>query len=92
MEQQAQLRDALNEALTAEVQRLKLATAELGDSHSNRPVDLFKDTHFSENKEWISDEAAAKHIQNPNSLQKQNFPQYPHSNSTWWIGMYIELV
>ncbi|KAL0383986.1 UNVERIFIED_CONTAM: Transcription factor a [Sesamum radiatum] len=33
MEQQAQLRDALNEALTAEVQRLKLATAELsGDT------------------------------------------------------------
>ncbi|KDP27629.1 hypothetical protein JCGZ_19634 [Jatropha curcas] len=30
MEQQAQLRDALNEALTAEVRRLKLATAELG--------------------------------------------------------------
>ncbi|XP_057456510.1 bZIP transcription factor 29-like [Lotus japonicus] len=34
MEQQAKLRDALNEALTAEVQRLKLATAELnGESH-----------------------------------------------------------
>ncbi|KAL3613977.1 hypothetical protein CASFOL_042051 [Castilleja foliolosa] len=33
MEQQAQLRDALNEALTAEVQRLKLASAELtGDT------------------------------------------------------------
>ncbi|KAI4297699.1 hypothetical protein L6164_037577 [Bauhinia variegata] len=33
MEQQAKLRDALNEALTAEVQRLKIATAELnGDS------------------------------------------------------------
>ncbi|KAG8364394.1 hypothetical protein BUALT_Bualt19G0124300 [Buddleja alternifolia] len=33
MEQQGQLRDALNEALTAEVQRLKLATAELsGDT------------------------------------------------------------
>ncbi|CAM0870235.1 unnamed protein product [Alopecurus aequalis] len=30
MEQQAQLRDALNEALTGEVQRLKIATAELG--------------------------------------------------------------
>ncbi|OIT27940.1 PREDICTED: probable transcription factor PosF21 [Nicotiana attenuata] len=29
MEQQAQLRDALNEALTAEVQRLKLASAEI---------------------------------------------------------------
>ncbi|XP_008780305.1 transcription factor RF2a-like [Phoenix dactylifera] len=31
MEQQAQLRDALNEALTAEVRRLKLATGELVD-------------------------------------------------------------
>ncbi|XP_039058665.1 transcription factor RF2a-like [Hibiscus syriacus] len=30
MEQQAQLRDALNDALTAEVQRLKLATQQLG--------------------------------------------------------------
>lgn len=37
MEQQAQLRDALNEALTAEVQRLKLATSELGgDSLSSK--------------------------------------------------------
>ncbi|KAL6847530.1 hypothetical protein ACP4OV_022556 [Aristida adscensionis] len=35
MEQQAQLRDALNEALTAEVHRLKLATSELGDSCSS---------------------------------------------------------
>ncbi|KAJ4965592.1 hypothetical protein NE237_017441 [Protea cynaroides] len=34
MEQQAQLRDALNEALTAEFQRLKMATAELsGEVH-----------------------------------------------------------
>ncbi|KAL6900987.1 hypothetical protein ACP4OV_005663 [Aristida adscensionis] len=32
MEQQAQLRDALNEALTAEVQRLKVATGEMTDS------------------------------------------------------------
>ncbi|XP_077220188.1 basic-leucine zipper (bZIP) transcription factor family protein [Tasmannia lanceolata] len=37
MEQQAHLRDALNEALSAEVQRLKLATSELGEGHnSNR--------------------------------------------------------
>ncbi|KAK3412607.1 uncharacterized protein LOC104418889 [Eucalyptus grandis] len=37
MEQQAQLRDALNEALTAEVQRLKLATAELNsESHPSK--------------------------------------------------------
>jgi hypothetical protein len=34
MEQQAQLRDALNEALTAEVQRLKIATAELSGESS----------------------------------------------------------
>ncbi|URE32196.1 Fumarate hydratase 1, mitochondrial [Musa troglodytarum] len=33
MEQQAQLRDALNEALTAEVQRLKLAATGLADAH-----------------------------------------------------------
>ncbi|KAE9616478.1 hypothetical protein Lal_00034603 [Lupinus albus] len=37
MQQQAKLRDALNEALTAEVQRLKLATSEMnGDSHPSR--------------------------------------------------------
>uniref|UniRef100_A0A5B7ABS6 Putative serine/threonine-protein kinase pakB isoform X1 n=1 Tax=Davidia involucrata TaxID=16924 RepID=A0A5B7ABS6_DAVIN len=34
MEQQAQLRDALNDALTGEVQRLKLATAELSGESS----------------------------------------------------------
>ncbi|KAL6906483.1 hypothetical protein ACP4OV_004084 [Aristida adscensionis] len=34
MEQQAQLRDALNEALTAEVQRLKISAAEHGDASS----------------------------------------------------------
>lgn len=35
MEQQAQLRDALNEALTAEVKRLKLATGELSAESQN---------------------------------------------------------
>uniref|UniRef100_J3N4C5 BZIP domain-containing protein n=2 Tax=Oryza brachyantha TaxID=4533 RepID=J3N4C5_ORYBR len=35
MEQQAQLRDALNEALSAEVQRLKLAANEVGDTSSS---------------------------------------------------------
>lgn len=39
MEQQAQLRDALNEALTAEVQRLKITTAELnGDKFSQLSI------------------------------------------------------
>uniref|UniRef100_A0A0D9XAF3 BZIP domain-containing protein n=1 Tax=Leersia perrieri TaxID=77586 RepID=A0A0D9XAF3_9ORYZ len=36
MEQQAQLRDALNEALTAEVQRLKLATGEISDGRMSK--------------------------------------------------------
>nr|CAD1840725.1 unnamed protein product [Ananas comosus var. bracteatus] len=36
MEQQAQLRDALNEALTAEVQRLKLATGEISEAHLSK--------------------------------------------------------
>uniref|UniRef100_A0A0E0LXK4 BZIP domain-containing protein n=1 Tax=Oryza punctata TaxID=4537 RepID=A0A0E0LXK4_ORYPU len=36
MEQQAQLRDALNEALTAEVQRLKLATGEITDGRMSK--------------------------------------------------------
>ncbi|KAK1261017.1 hypothetical protein QJS04_geneDACA013334 [Acorus gramineus] len=33
----------------------------LGNGRVQGPVDLFKDTHFSESKWWISDEAAAKH-------------------------------
>lgn len=41
MEQQAQLRDALNETLTAEVQRLKIAAAEMREGSSNsRPQQL----------------------------------------------------
>ncbi|KAM3190108.1 hypothetical protein ACQJBY_068369 [Aegilops geniculata] len=36
MEQQAQLRDALNEALTGEVQRLKLATGEITDARMSK--------------------------------------------------------
>ncbi|KAG8087778.1 hypothetical protein GUJ93_ZPchr0010g10247 [Zizania palustris] len=36
MEQQARLRDALNEALTAEVQRLKLATGEITDGRMSK--------------------------------------------------------
>ncbi|XP_008803311.2 transcription factor RF2a-like [Phoenix dactylifera] len=38
MEQQAQLRDALNEALTAEVQRLKLATGELVNGRASNSL------------------------------------------------------
>ncbi|XP_073012878.1 bZIP transcription factor 29-like isoform X1 [Typha latifolia] len=36
MEQQAQLRDALNEALTGEVQRLKVATGEISEAHLSK--------------------------------------------------------
>ncbi|CAL9753464.1 unnamed protein product [Musa acuminata subsp. burmannicoides] len=42
MEQQAQLRDALNEALTGEVQRLKLAATGLADAHPSN--DLHRQT------------------------------------------------
>ncbi|KAG0460642.1 hypothetical protein HPP92_020939 [Vanilla planifolia] len=38
MEQQAQIRDALNEALSAEVQRLKLATAELDSTSFTQQI------------------------------------------------------
>ncbi|KAL6646282.1 hypothetical protein ACP70R_017890 [Stipagrostis hirtigluma subsp. patula] len=38
MEQQAQLRDALNEALTAEVQRLKVATGEITDGRMQKSL------------------------------------------------------
>ncbi|KGN43191.1 uncharacterized protein LOC101216189 [Cucumis sativus] len=48
MEQQAQLRDALNEALTAEVQRLKLATTELNaQSHQNGVMSQAAINHHS---------------------------------------------
>ncbi|KAG6496586.1 bZIP transcription factor 29-like [Zingiber officinale] len=39
MEQQAQLRDAINETLNAEVQRLKLATSEITESNLSKNVD-----------------------------------------------------
>ncbi|WOK95195.1 putative transcription factor PosF21 [Canna indica] len=38
MEQQAQLRDAINEALTAEVQRLKLATGEITEAQLQKNI------------------------------------------------------
>lgn len=38
MEQQAQLRDAINEALTAEVQRLKLATGEVTEAQLSKTI------------------------------------------------------
>ncbi|CAD5181742.1 unnamed protein product [Musa acuminata subsp. malaccensis] len=38
MEQQAQLRDAINEALTAEVQRLKLATGEITEAQLSKTI------------------------------------------------------
>ncbi|XP_064961498.1 bZIP transcription factor 29-like [Musa acuminata AAA Group] len=38
MEQQAQLKDALNEALSAEVQRLKLATGEISEAQLSKSI------------------------------------------------------
>ncbi|XP_078173642.1 bZIP transcription factor 29-like [Carex rostrata] len=45
MEQQAQLRDALNEALSAEVKRLKLATGEISDSHHQKATGGMNNHH-----------------------------------------------
>ncbi|KAM1133170.1 hypothetical protein ACFX19_043156 [Malus domestica] len=56
LEQQAQLKDALNEALTGEVQRLKLAAAELGgeghlSNHTQQNAQPQHDENGSANKQ-----------------------------------------
>ncbi|XP_022932215.1 uncharacterized protein LOC111438548 [Cucurbita moschata] len=65
MEQQAQLRDALNEALTAEVQRLKLATTELNaQPHLHQP----SNSHHSHQLQLQQQH----HHQQQQEMQKQN--------------------
>ncbi|CAH9057322.1 unnamed protein product [Cuscuta europaea] len=70
MEQQAQLRDALNEALTAEVQRLKIATADLNGEHT-------KFQQLSLNTQMFQSHSAARinmhqlHQQQQQSSQQQ---------------------
>ncbi|XP_049408011.1 bZIP transcription factor 29 [Solanum stenotomum] len=64
MEQQAQLRDALNEALTAEVQRLKIATAELS-------ADASKFHQLSLNPQMFQSQQQQSNQRNMHQLQQQ---------------------
>ncbi|PHU10655.1 putative transcription factor PosF21 [Capsicum chinense] len=68
MEQQAQLRDALNEALTAEVQRLKIATAELS-------ADATKFQQLSLNPQMLQSQQQQSNQLNMHQLQQQQQQQ-----------------
>ncbi|WMV13157.1 hypothetical protein MTR67_006542 [Solanum verrucosum] len=68
MEQQAQLRDALNEALTAEVQRLKIATAELS-------ADASKFQQLSLNPQMFQSQQQQSNQLNMHQLQQQQQQQ-----------------
>ncbi|KAJ8530235.1 hypothetical protein K7X08_037070 [Anisodus acutangulus] len=68
MEQQAQLRDALNEALTAEVQRLKIATAELS-------ADASKFQQLSLNPQMFHSQQPQSNQLNMHQLQQQQQQQ-----------------
>nr|XP_043608666.1 bZIP transcription factor 29 [Erigeron canadensis] len=70
MEQQAQLRDALNEALTAEVQRLKITTAEING-------DAAKFSQLS-----ISPQMFQLHQQQIQQMQHQNQQQSQQQNGS----------
>ncbi|KAH0643336.1 hypothetical protein KY290_034949 [Solanum tuberosum] len=69
MEQQAQLRDALNEALTAEVQRLKIATAELS-------ADASKFQQLSLNPQMFQSQQQQSNQLNMHQLQQQQQQQH----------------
>lgn len=76
MEQQAQLRDALNEALTGEVQRLKIATAEING-------DATKFQQLSINPQMFQQHQSAR--VNMHQLQQQQQQQHQpqqHNNNT----------
>lgn len=78
MEQQAQLRDALNEALTAEVQRLKLATAELNGDPSKYQQQLAMSSQMFQ---LHHQQAAQLNIHQLQQQQSQS-PQQQQSGST----------
>ncbi|CAN4112470.1 unnamed protein product [Withania somnifera] len=74
MEQQAQLRDALNEALTAEVQRLKITTAELS-------ADASKFQQLSLNPQMFQSQQEQSNQLNMHQLQQQQ-QQQQHQQSS----------
>ncbi|MCD7467121.1 hypothetical protein HAX54_004394 [Datura stramonium] len=75
MEQQAQLRDALNEALTAEVQRLKIATAELS-------ADASKFQQLSLNPQMFQSQQQQSNQLNMHQLQQQQSSQARQQDSS----------
>ncbi|KAL5713545.1 hypothetical protein ACHQM5_015609 [Ranunculus cassubicifolius] len=79
MEQQAHLRDALNEALTGEVQRLKLATGEMSAEmqHSNRMAQLSMNAQMFQ----LQQKQQQNHLSNIFQMQQQQQKQQPPPSS-----------
>lgn len=83
MEQQAQLRDALNEALTAEIQRLKMATGEINAESMSKCFgqQLFVNPQmYQQQQQPQSGPANPSKLQQPIAQQEQ--PTAQDSNST----------
>ncbi|XP_044508209.1 bZIP transcription factor 29-like isoform X2 [Mangifera indica] len=79
MEQQAQLRDALNEALTAEVRRLKLATQDLpGDSNPSKGM-VSQQLPMNSQMFQLHPQQSSQ----PNIPQLQQQHQLPHSQGNY---------
>ncbi|KAE8719104.1 Transcription factor VIP1 [Hibiscus syriacus] len=74
MEQQAQLRDALNEALTAEVQRLKHATQQLGGD-SNPPEGMVPEQLSVNQRMFQLNISQQPQQQNANTISKTESSQ-----------------
>ncbi|CAL1385665.1 unnamed protein product [Linum trigynum] len=74
MEQQAQLRDALNEALTAEVRRLKIATAEMNGNSFDASKGMVPQQMFQQQQQMSSQ-------RNTHQLQQQQQEQQNGTNS-----------
>ncbi|KAJ3692676.1 hypothetical protein LUZ60_011771 [Juncus effusus] len=74
MEQQAQLRDALNEALTQEVQRLKLQTGEINESHLNSNSKERFNQQFSLNSQMMQ-QMQQMHLQQQQQKMQQQKQQ-----------------
>jgi hypothetical protein len=80
MEQQAQLRDALNEALTAEVQRLKLATAELsGDTSKFQQLSI--NSQMFQLHQQQATQSNVHQLQQQQKQQQQQQQSMPQSQS-----------
>ncbi|GAB4853820.1 hypothetical protein Ancab_018015 [Ancistrocladus abbreviatus] len=82
MEQQAQLRDALNDALSAEVQRLKIATGELATDSQPKCFgqQLFINPQMFQLQQQQPDQSDVHQLQRP--TQSQEPPLTPHQNNS----------